>query len=71
MSTPRTIIEFVDVVNSDNPLAHKVKEIRVNGTAVLLAEYGVDIEYGFNEVTAVTLRILPSEVHFISKKPEE
>lgn len=70
MNTPRTIIEFTDV--NPNPLghvAHTLKEIRINGAPVLVAEDGIDIEFGHGEVTAVTLRLLPTEIHFRSAPP--
>lgn len=68
---PRTVIEFVDPVGGENPVCHKLKEVHINGTAVLVAEDGIDIEYGAGIPTAVTLRMLPTEVHFINKQPSK
>jgi len=65
---PRTIIEFTDTKSPDPALAHITRQVKVNGTPVLLAEDGVEIEYGYGEITKVTLTILPTEVHFTAGK---
>ena len=59
----RTIIEFVD--NRVGP-PHVAKEIRINGTPILVAEDGVTIEWGRDRATTVTIELLPDEIHFIS-----
>lgn len=65
VSTPRTIIDFVDRGTGDTPLCHKAREVHINGIPVLVAKDGIDIEYGPDVITAITLRLLPTEVHFI------
>ena len=63
MSLPRTVVEFVDT-NIDPAIAHVVKEVRINGTPVLIEKDGVNIEYGTDKATVVTLRILATEIRF-------
>ena len=67
---PRTIIGFTDTTAPDQALAHVTRQVRVNGIPVLLAEDGVEIEYGHGQVTKVILTILPTEVHFTARKEE-
>ena len=68
---PRTIIEFTDTKSPDPALAHITRQVKVNGTPVLLAEDGVEIEYGYGEITKVILTILPTEVHFTAGRGNE
>jgi hypothetical protein len=65
---PRTTIEFID--HAKDPLAHVAKEVRINGTPVLVTEHGVDIDCGHNEATTVTLTLLPTEVRFTAAQPQ-
>lgn len=68
---PRTVIEFQDVGTGDNPLCHRTREVLINGTPVLIQRDGIDIEHGGDQITVVTLRILPTEVHFNHKSIQE
>lgn len=66
---PRTIIELVDTTSSPgDPVAHKAREIRINGTAVLIEADSLHIEFengpGDPEATKVTMTLLPTEIHF-------
>lgn len=60
--TPRTIIEFVDHPGTD--LCHKTNQVKINGTPVLVEANGIDVSVGGRDATVVTLRILPTEIHF-------
>lgn len=63
---PRTVIEFTDTATADTerPLAHKAKEIRINGAPVLVDADSVYLEFGANDPTRLTVTIFPTEVHF-------
>lgn len=71
---PRTVVEFMD--HPSSTLAHKTLEVWVNGTPVLIERDGVDIEFKRSAdgtplaTTVVTLRLLPTEVHFTRPHPE-
>lgn len=43
---------------------HVPGSVYVNGTPVLLAEDGLEIECGFNDMTTVTLKIFPKTLTF-------
>ena len=61
---PYTLIEFKDYERAaDSPL-HKVARVFVNGTQVEVEKHGIDIEYGDDQATVVTLRIQPTEIRF-------
>lgn len=70
-SAPRTVIELSDIGTGDDPLCHKVRQVLVNGTPVLLEPDGIDIDFGDGRPTLVTLRILPTEIHFNHKQIQE
>ena len=61
---PRTVVEFRDYVGAEDAPCHRATRVFVNGSQVLVEEGGVDIEFGPNDATVVTLRLLPNEVHF-------
>lgn len=72
MKRPRTIIEFIEPLDFPNEtIAHKSKEIRINGVPVLVKADDIQIEYGNNVVTAVTLTLIPTEIHFRAAEPYE
>lgn len=68
---PRTVIDFVDIQPPEQALAHRMREVHINGVPVLVAKDGIDLEFSESDVTSVTLRLLPTEVHFISKPPAQ
>lgn len=68
---PRTVIELSDRTTGDDPVCHKTREIRINGTPVLIEKDGIEIEYGDEITTVVVLRILPTEIHFNHKQIQE
>ena len=45
-------------------MAHKTKELRINGVPVLVESDSVYLEFGTDELTKLTVTILPAEVHF-------
>ena len=49
---------------SSHDLVHVAKRVYLNGIPLLLTEDGVDIAYGFNEPTVVTLKVLAKTVTF-------
>ena len=59
--TPET---HIHIESRDDIPCHIARSVYVNGTPVLLAEDGLEIEYGFNEMTKVTLTILPKTLTF-------
>lgn len=69
-SIPKTVIELSDINTGDDPRCHRVQQVLVNGTPVLIKKDGIDIEYG-DEITVVTLQILPTEIHFNHKPNQE
>lgn len=63
-TTPQTFIEIRDQDHRDRPVGHVAKQVYINGSPVLVAEDGVHIKYGPDEMTTVTLDLLPTELHF-------
>lgn len=61
---PRTVIEFKDYAGAEDAPCHKVSRVFIDGTEVLVEKDGIDIEYGDHQATVVTLRLLPTEIHF-------
>ena len=59
--TPETHIHIESRIDG---AVHVSGSVYVNGTPVLLAEDGLGIEYGFNDMTTVTLKILPKTLTF-------
>lgn len=72
---PRTLVEFVDRVpegrDPDSNIAHKTQAIYINGEEVLVERDTTVLDFGDNEVTKVTLTILPTEVRFTAKEATE
>ncbi len=68
MSTPRTVIHVVDT-HGGSPMVHVAKEVWLNGEPLLLAENGYEITTSAdgNEPTVVTLRVMPTSVHYVHK----
>ena len=66
MNIPRTIIDVNDTPSTGAGAAacHIAKTVNVNGQEVLLEPDGFDISFGPDEPTVVTLRMLPTEIHF-------
>lgn len=64
---PRTVI----TLTGDRGPLHVAKGVLVNGSPVTVAEDGVDIDFGPDEVTTVTLTLLADEVHFVKEAPTE
>ena len=56
----RNIIRLTD--GRESPTYHCVRKVSVNGVDLRLAEDGIDIEYGPEQVTIVTLRVIASEI---------
>lgn len=70
--TPRTLIEFVEPVpegsNAEDAVAHKMRVVHINGQEVLVERDSIDLTFGPDEITKVTLTIIPTEVRFIAKE---
>lgn len=61
---PRTVVELVDTHPRSDAPAHRTREVRINGQAVLVETNSLVIDYGDGEATKVMLTILPTEVRF-------
>lgn len=71
-SRPKTIIEFIEPLDfPDKTVAHKAKEIRINGVPVLVKADDIDLQFGFNDITSLTITLIPTEVHFRAAEPFE
>jgi len=68
-SHPRTVVEFLD--HPGTHLCHKTVTIAINGTPVLVERDGIDVDIDPDGVraTTVTVRLLPTEIHF-TRRPE-
>lgn len=62
---PHTVV----TLTGDGGPMHVAKGVLVNGSPVTIAEHGVDIDFGPDEVTTVTLKLLADEVHFVKEAP--
>jgi type IV secretory pathway protease TraF len=72
MSIPRTVVEIIEPTETPGQnVCHLAREVRINGVPVLVKEDGIDITFGAQEITTVTLEILPTEIHFRSAAPYE
>ena len=63
----RTVVELLDVAERDDEESarpHVARMVRVNGQPVRVASDGVEIDFGENRPTIVTLRLLADEVRF-------
>lgn len=69
MTTPRTVVEFVDPTGKDN-CALRPQKVLINGQEVLVEMSSVKLDSGFQEfeLTRVTLTIIPDEVR-ITRSP--
>lgn len=63
---PRTVVELVDTSGHD--LIHKPRQFRIDGSPVLVAQDGIELDFSDKTATTVTFRLLVSEVHFVSEK---
>lgn len=61
---PRTVVEFRDYVGAEDAPCHKVARVFINGTEVMAQKDSLKVSFGPNGETAVTLTLLPTEVHF-------
>lgn len=61
---PRTLIEIKDYAGGEDVPAHKAKRVFINGSEVLVKSGGIDVSFGGDDPTVVTLRIMPTELRF-------
>lgn len=61
---PRTLIEIKDYPGGEDVPAHKAKRVFINGKEVLIEKNGITVDFGEDEPTVVTLRIMPTELRF-------
>ena len=59
---PRTHVIIRDGTEGGPP--HKARHVLINGQEVLVAEHGIDIGFGPEEATTITLKILPASIVF-------
>lgn len=59
---PRTHVIIRDDTNGGPP--HQARHVLINGQEVLVAEHGIEIDFGPEEATTVTLKILPATIVF-------
>lgn len=62
MSLPRTTIQIIDTKGRGT--GHVAQEVRINDIPVLVAKDGVSLSFSDDELTKVTIDLLPEQITF-------
>lgn len=68
-TSPRTVVELID--STPGNVCHKVKTVHINGKPVRIKADSLQIDYGYDDVTTVTVTLMVDELHFRHRREDE